>query len=304
MTDPFAGPPGPMPFRLLLDEAMRMTRRHFRAIYPSVAIPLAILVTATSAVQAVFFSRITGGYDPLRSPFLTPQILILSLLVTVVLVLGYSAMQVAALDATAGRPVDMGRAWRFVVQGRVLGTLILWCAASFLSLLCCLLPAVYVIPLLSYVPPVMVEEGRFGFAAFSRSAELTQYNPSRQFTQYPLVKVFVLLFVGLILSYVVQLLVSLPFQIPMYVDMFRGAATGEDMLQRMPRWMWLQVPAQFLSALTGVAVYLYVCFGIALLFNDTRGRKEGTDLRTEIDSMFPGPVPPVPPVPPGGEPWR
>jgi succinate dehydrogenase/fumarate reductase cytochrome b subunit len=232
---------------------------------------------------------------------LYPLLLLLSFLVAAVLVIGYNAMQVAALDATAGRPVSMGRAWRFVFQGRVLGTLFLWLVAAALSLMCCLLPALYVIPLLSYVAPVMVEEGRFGFAAFSRSAELTQYNPGRRFWDYPLVKVFVLLFVGVLISYAVQLAVTVPFQIPMYVDMFRGTATGEEMLQQMSRWMWLQVPAQFLSALVSVAVYLYTCFGIALLFNDTRGRKEGTDLRSEIDAMFPGPVPP--PVPPAGEPW-
>ena len=34
-------PAEPMPFRVLLDEAMKLTRRFFRAIYPSVAIPLA-----------------------------------------------------------------------------------------------------------------------------------------------------------------------------------------------------------------------------------------------------------------------
>jgi hypothetical protein len=301
MTDPYAVRPGPMPFRILLDEAMRMTRQHFRTIYPSVAIPVALLTTATYVVQAQFYSELTGGFDPVGMLRMYPLLLLLSFLVIAVLVIGYNAMQVAALDATAGRPVSMGLAWRFTFQGRVLGTLFLWGAATVLSLMCCLVPALYVVPLLSFVPPAMVEEGRFGFAAFSRSAELAQYNPSRQFANHPMVKIFTLLFVSVILSYAVQLLVTVPFQIPMYVDMFRGTATGEEMLQEMPRWMWLQVPAQFLSSLVSVAVYLYTCFGTALLFNDTRGRKEGTDLRSEIDAMFPGPVPP--PVPPAGEPW-
>ena len=61
----------------------------------------------------------------------------------------------------------------------------------------------------------------------------------------------------------------------------------------MPTWLWLQVPGQFLNALATTAVQLYVCFGIALLFFDARGRKEGSDLRSEIDSMFPGSTPPA-----------
>jgi hypothetical protein len=60
----------------------------------------------------------------------------------------------------------------------------------------------------------------------------------------------------------------------------------------MPTWIWLQTPAQFLNALASTAVHLYVCFGIALLFFDARARKEGSDLRSEIDSVFPGAPPP------------
>jgi hypothetical protein len=63
----------------------------------------------------------------------------------------------------------------------------------------------------------------------------------------------------------------------------------------MGRWIWLQVPAQFLSALARMAIYIYSAFGIALLFADIRGRKEGIDLRPEIDALFP--------MPPSGEPW-
>ena len=41
--------PGPMPFRFLLDEAVWQARRHFRAIYPAIAIPVTILATAVAA---------------------------------------------------------------------------------------------------------------------------------------------------------------------------------------------------------------------------------------------------------------
>lgn len=291
VADPHMGRPGPMPFRLLLDEAIRQARRHFRAIYPSVAIPVAILATSISVAQALWFSRVIRSAGTPPQPW-SPATIVLTLAYLALLIVAYNAMQVAAIDALSGRQVSMKRAWRFTVQGRVLGTLFLWYGATLLSVLCCCFPVLYVGPLLSFVPPVMVDEGGFGTRALSRSAELTRYNPGRRFLENPLVKVFLLMFVGILLSYLVGLLVSLPFQIPMWVDMFRSAARGEEFVQNMPTWMWLQVPGQFLNALATTAVHLYICFGLALLFFDTRGRKEGSDLRSEIDSMFPDPRPP------------
>ena len=53
------------------------------------------------------------------------------------------------------------------------------------------------------------------------------------------------------------------------------------------RWAWLQVPAVVLSALVATAVYLYSSVAMGMLFFDVRDRKEGTDLRSEIDAVFP-----------------
>lgn len=299
MIDAFSGRPGPMPFRLLLDEAIRQARRHFRAMYPAVAIPVALFATAIAVAQAQFFSRLgeTGGIP--GSPFGSPGVLVLTFVYLAIVVVAYNAMQVAAVGALSGQPVEMKRAWRFTLRGRVLGTILVWYLTVAGSLLCCCLPVLYVAPLLSFVPPVMADEARFGFAALSRSAELARHNPERRFLDTPLVKSLAVTFVGLLLSYALSFLVNLPFQVPMWVDMFRSAASGEDVTGRMGLWMWLQVPAQFLSALASSAVYLYVSFGIALLFFDTRGRKEGSDLQSDIESMFP---PAPPPAPPPGEP--
>ncbi|HEX4962586.1 MAG TPA: hypothetical protein VF173_17250 [Thermoanaerobaculia bacterium] len=287
-------PTGPMPFRLLLDEAMRYARRYLRAIWPSVAIPVAIFASAIQVAQALWFARLPELTRNPTNPFAfwNPGVLALGLVYTVVLVIAYFAMQVAAIDALAGRPVSMARAWRFALQWRALGTILMWYACTIASLVCCLVPALYVGPLLSLVPPAMVEEGRFGIPALSRSAELTRYNPSGRLADSPLVKIFLLLLVGLLITYVLAIVVSVPFQIPMWLAMFRQAAAGEDVLHGMQRWVWLQVPAQFLNALASTAVYLYASFGIALMFNDTRGRKEGTDLQASIAAMFPAPAPP------------
>jgi hypothetical protein len=286
-------PPGPMPFRFLLDEAVWQARRHFRAIYPGVAIPVTILATTVATLQALWFSRLQENLGTLGTPFLNPAYLGLILVYSTLLMIAYNTLQVAAFDAAAGRPVDVRRAWLFTLRGRVLGTLILWYAATLISMFCCCLPALAVVPLLVFVPAVMVDEGRFGFQAFARSARLTGYFPRGKWWESPLVKALLLLFVGVLLVYLMSLLVSLPFQVPMYIGMFRKAAAGEDIVQGVSSWVWLQVPAQFLSSLVSTAVYLYVCFGVALLFHDTRGRREGSDLRAEIEALFPdpGPVP-------------
>jgi hypothetical protein len=294
MSDPFAGPPGPRPFRILLDEAMRLSRLHFRSIYWPVAIPIAVVSTLISAAQAFWFSRFV---EDLGRPgaFFSPSVLVVTFASILLMTVAYNAMQVAVVDALSGRPVDMGRAWRFTLQGRALGTLVIWYACTIASFLLCCFPALYVGPLLAFVPQAMIEEGRFGTQALSRSADLTRYNPSRQLGDSPMVKLFLLFLVGIAISYVLSLLVTLPFQIPMWVDMFRQAASGEEaMLERMPFYMWLQVPAQFLNALASTAVYLYLSCGTALLFFDTRGRKEGLDLRTAIDQVFGGPPPSLP----------
>ena len=292
MAEPMVRSPGPMPFRLLLDEAIRQARRHFRALYPWVAVPLAVATTLTAVVQALWISRLTANSGASRMPFWAPQVYLLALVNAGLITIAVMALQVGTIAALTDRPVEMKRAWRFALQGKVLIILLLCGVLEIASVLCCCFPALFVIPLLSFVSPVMAQEGRFGFASISRSAELAMYDPGRGFFERPLVKVLLFLVVGVLLSYILGLLVALPFQIPMWIDMFRSAAAGEDMVQRMPTWLWLQVPAQFLNALVSSAIYLYMCFGISLLYFDTRARKEGADLLGEIDAIFGGPPPP------------
>jgi len=281
--------PGPMPFRFLLDEAVWQARRHFRAIYPAIAIPVTILATTVAVAQAVWFGKLKQDLGGMGTPFLNPGYVGLILVYSALLMVAYSTLQVAALDAVAGRPVDLRRAWRFTLRGRVLGTLVLWYMATLASIFCCCLPALVVAPLLAMVPAVMADEGRFGFQAISRSARLTGYFPPGRWWGSPLVKALLLLTVSMLLIYLTGLLVSLPFQVPLYIGMFRRAAAGEDIAQGVSSLVWLQVPAQFLSSLVNTAIYLYFSCGVALLFHDTRGRREGSDLRAEIESLFPGP---------------
>jgi MFS family permease len=288
-----------MPITLLLDEALRQTRAHFRAIFPAVGLPVALITTVFAVFQAFSIQSLMTGGNPMTMMW-SPQILLSAVALGIFAALAYVAGQVAALDALAGRPVDMKRAWAFAVRPAVWGTCLLSGLIIIISFVLCILPVFYVAPLLSFVVPAMVEEGRFGWKALARSAELARFNPSGGLQESPIVKLLLLMLVTTLLSYVAGIVVALPFQLPMFIDLFRKAMSGqEDVTGVMARWVWLQIPAQFLSALARMAIYIYSAFGTALLYSDVRGRKEGIDLRPEIDALFPASV--APPAP--GEPW-
>lgn len=296
--------PAPMPFRVLIDEAVRYARRYFRSIYPAVAIPVAILAVLASSIQAIWIGNLAGSVDSANPLDMAGGCvgLFVALLLGIAMGFGYTALYVAAIDVLAGRPVDMRRAWIFPFRPAVLGTNILTGLAIMAAFIACILPGFYVLPLLSFVLPVMVTEARYGTDAMSRSAELTKWSPTGRILDSALAKALLLLILMIALSYVLAALVAIPFQLPMYIDMFRNAAAGEEpSLDRMGLYMWLQVPAQLLSALINTALYLYMGFCSAMLFADTRGRKEGTDLKTAFDQVFTSPPPPpVTPYPPPG----
>jgi hypothetical protein len=303
MTEPFR--PAPMPFLVLLDEAMRRVRANLRAILPAVALPVAILTALLQVVQILSLRGLLRGERVGLPLFWTPWVLLMALVLVFVSALAYVAGQVAALDALMGRPIDMGRAWRFAARPAVWGTLFLSGLATFASILLCVVPVLYVAPLLSFTLPAVVEEGVFGGAALSRSADLTRFNPSGRLTESPIVKILVLMLVTTLIGYLAGFVVALPFQAPMFIDIFRHALSGDqDVQAAMSRWLWLQVPGNFLAALVRMAVYLYTAFGLGMLFFDVRGRKEGSDLRSQIDAVFPGPAPDLPlSSAPPREPW-
>ncbi len=303
MSEPVSRLSGPMHIFLLLDEGLRLTRAHIRAIFPAVALPVALISTAAGVVQALDVRSLAKGAAPSPFMFWTPQVFLLAGLLLLLSVVAYVAGQVAALDALAGRPVDMGRAWRLALRPSVWGTLLLSFLAILLAFLCCVLPVFFVAPLLAFAVPVMVEESRSGPGALTRSAELAMFNPSRRLAEHPIVKVLLLMFVTTLISYLAGLLVALPFQLPMFIDAFRRALAGnQDVTSVMARWVWLQIPAQFLSSLARTAIYIYTAFGMALLYADVRGRKEGVDLRPEIDALFPA-APPAAPASAPEAPW-
>jgi hypothetical protein len=296
VTTPAAGPTPlapSLPFRQMLDEAVRQTRRHFRRIYPFVAIPLALMAGLVPLAQGLFFrdafagASSSGTHDIARAMVSMGAFALAMLSFMAVYGLGYGAMFTAATDALAGREISMRRAWALMVRPRVLGTVVLLGLAVTVGFAFCLLPGLYLGLIWAFTVPVMVAESRFGTAALSRSAELARYNPQRQFDSDPRLHVFITVMVGTMLGYMVNLLVQLPFIVIQQIVMMRDLAGGQkpDPGQLMARLTWIQVPTQMLGMLTNTAVHLYICFGLALIFFDLKRRKEGLDIEAAVASL-------------------
>lgn len=277
-----------LPFRVLLDEAVRGARRHFGRIYPAVAIPLALVAATLPLAQLTFLRAVSAPGGTAPSPVAVVQgfglFFAFMLVFVVAYMMGYGALLSAAVDAVAGREVSMSHAWRRMLRPKVFGTFLMSGLAVGLGSLLCLLPGLYLALLFSLTLPVMIDEGRFGARALRRSADLARYNPRRQIDADPRLKVFLIFFVGMLLGYVVNMVVQLPFVVIQQAMMFRDVTAGHrtDPVAMMARMTWLQVPAQMLSMLTGTAIQLYVCFGLSLLFFDVKRRKEGVDLEAAV----------------------
>jgi hypothetical protein len=299
-----AAPPVPMPFQVLLDEAMRRARRHLRTIYLPISVPVAAITAGIAALQAVWLGpEAMSGTDPWQSIARSCSFVLVALPLGVVMGLLYAAMVVAAVDAVAGRGVDIRRALRFVVRPGVLGAQLLVLVCMVGALVCCVVPAFYVVPLLSLALPAMAEEGVTGAAALRRSAELTQHNPQRRWLTSPIVKILALFAVVMIISYLASLVLVMPVTILQWLTLMRKVAAGQDIQRSMSGILWMQVPLRCLSSFVTSAVYLYSSFAIALMFFDLRARREGDDLRRAIAGMTgaaPEPPPPalLPPLAP------
>lgn len=279
----------PIPFRLLIDEAVKITRRHFRSIYFAVAIPIALFSVVSLFAQLKWLhdifqiTRTRAGLAEIFSSFL--PLAGAAMVHMTLLTIGVGAMLAASMDAVAGRPVDMKRRWLFMLRPKVIGTSLLCGLLVLVGFLFCLFPGIYIGLLLSFVIPVMVEENLFGMGAMRRSAQLVRHNPHRRFVEHPMVKVFALGFLGWLLGYVVGVVVQLPLIVVQQIIIFREVAEqgpNLDPSEVFQRTIWLQIPSNVLGVLAYMAINLYMCMCIVHLFHDVRRRKEGADLEAAI----------------------
>jgi len=289
----------PLAFRMLIDEAMKLTRRHFAAIYPSVAIPISALYALFPLVQIRWMRSILGMRDPgavSASTILGGCLALVLTMLTIIAAhtLAQTATIAAGVDVLEGRRVEMGKSWRFVLGPRVLGTLILEWIAVAISFLFCFFPCIYVVLALSLLSPVMAAEEQFGFAGIRRSGQLTRYNPHKSFLTHPKVKIFAFFCIGGMISWAVSFLVQLPFNITQQILTARSIASGQaaDPAALLEKTLWLQIPSTFLGSLATMAVTLYTSFGLVLLYFDLRRRKEGVDLEAAIDRIAGVGIPP------------
>ena len=282
-------PAEPIPFRVLLDEAMKLTRRHFGAIYLSVAVPLAVLAALTVVVQSRFMEGMRGpgaGAAMLSGKGCVTFIASMSL--TLILqVLTSGVLTAAAVDGASSRPVDMKAKWGFILRPASLGTLVLAFLAILAGFICFVIPGVYLMLGMSFIVPVMAAEGRFGSGALGRSWKLVRYNPHKGFLANTSTKIFLLYLVVGLIAYAVGFFIQLPFTAMQGVRMARGIAVGDPAsAQAIYGPIWARIPSAVLGSLASTAVTIYSSFGIVLLYLDVVRRKEGTELAAAIDARF------------------
>jgi hypothetical protein len=281
-------------FRVLLDDAVRLVRLHFRTLFLPIALPVALLSAAVPALQGIWMR--TAMHDPEALgnsiPLMVAFVAAMFLLVVAYL-LGYTAMMAGAVDAAAGREVSVARGLRFAVRPRVLVTLIGAWLAIVVGMVFCCLPGIYLALLLSILVPVMVEEGQWGIGAMGRSMALVAHNPARDLGSDPRVQAFIIVVAGTLLSYGLSLIVQVPFIVAQQVVVLRSVGEGRptDPRVMMDTLIWLQAPGQFTGTLAQMAAQLFLAFALALFYFDLRRRKEGEDLQAAIDRIAGAPTP-------------
>jgi hypothetical protein len=281
----------PLPLRELIDEAIRQLRGNFAALFPAIAIPLAFL---SVPLTFVYFQRFSAFSSFASGNPALPEVLAafggIGLAFTGLMAAHYAAWGaciLATMDAASGRPIDMTKSWLWLFRPRVIGTILLTLLCVLAGSLFCLVPGIYVAFLLSFVAPVMAEEGRFGVAALKRSAELLRFNRRLGLSDNPMVKAFLLAVVAWILASAVSMLVQMPFALVQQIFLIRRASEGEalDPAAMMEEMAWFQVPGAALGSLANAALYLYINLGLALLFLDVRRRREGADLEAVLQEL-------------------
>lgn len=277
-----------IPFRHLIDRVVNVVRPHLRSVFLPIAVPLTIISLSFVPIQTDWMQQMDAEAATLEEALaMLTWVLVLVPLMVAGYVLIYGALSVAAMDAVAGRPIEMRRAWRFIIAPRAFLTLFLVTFLMGLSFLFCLIPALYVVPVLSFVLPVMVAEKRFGMAAIQRSIELAQFNPSRRWATSPWLQIFLLLFVGWVVQQGLTMLVQLPFVVIQQVIVLREAVGGDavEASMALSGFGWLQAAINLLGALIMALTWCYPAFGLAWLYQETRRRREGTDLEQAIDAL-------------------
>jgi hypothetical protein len=277
---------GLMPIGLLVDEAARLTLLHLGTVYR----PFAPVIVLTTALMVAGQQLYLNGLATMTVESAACGTVVLALTVMLLgygaLIVTYVAMGAAAVDAAAGRPVSVSESWRFAKRPAAVGTLIFAGICIFASAMACLVPVLYVGPILSLVIPVMLVEGRFGTAALSRSVELVRYNPSGGAAGSGVLRALLLMVAWWLVASLFAIPAQLPFRIGQMFLMFRDLA-GSDVPvfnQTSLGYVTLELGAAVVGGAASALSSLFVSLGTALFYFDCRRRREGDDLAAEIDA--------------------
>jgi hypothetical protein len=277
-------------FAVLVDEAWRSTRSHFRALFLPFALALAgpaLVLQLFSVLWSLYAMGL--GTDAGADFFCGAALLAAAggLAVAVGYFLVFGSLMVAASQACAGQATSFATAFRAFLRPRLWGTELLAWILIGLGLMACLVPGLFLLALWALRLPVATLEGHGGFSALGRSWELLTHNPSGIVWRHPAPKAFLLIVLGVVLAYAVTMVIELPFSLLSFWLSMREAMAGLEpgaggMLRTV---LWLSVPAGVVAAMAQLAVQLYVNFAVAHLYLDQRRRKEGTDLEEELGRL-------------------
>lgn len=293
-----------LPFRLLIDRVPVLIRRHIKTFFWATALPLLAVGLATAWIQHQWLRQMV---DPATAASANPfgflaTYFLSSIIALCVYALTYMALGVAAVDALAGRPVSLSRAWLFCLRPTVLGTSFVVAVVVAISFGLCCIPGLFVAPLLALLIPVMVQEHLVGVGAISRTIELVRFQGRRGLSESGWAQAFVVLFVGMVLSTAASMVTQGPFAYLQILQAIRDSTAGQPSVPSAGD-LWQQVPIQVLGTLVTVLVWAYWAFGLALLYFETLRRKEAADLERAIDDIVQGPSSPGRPQDrPGAEP--
>lgn len=280
----------PLPFRRLIDKAGALTRQHFKTLFLPIALPLVVMQVVMAAIQVANLPRMGELMVDLSAGDFAAVLPMLrtSCLTGLVVAAMFSLVNTAALSGTAnaaaGRPITLASHWGHALKPRVLATGLLFGFLVGFGYLFLILPGIILGTLWGFAVTVTVEDRLHGFAALARSYRLSGYNPQGTLTSSPRFKLFVLVIVGWVLSIAASLALQAPLQILQQIMTTRDAISAPEEMFASD-WFWLAVPNAALGALGGSAVLLYLSFGVSLLYRDVRQRREGSDLKAELDAL-------------------
>lgn len=277
-----------VPFAQLADRVIRPTLRcYVRLVWP-VVLPLVGLTVLMTGMQSRWLRAIESGtFD---AEF---GVGLIAILFSAFMALGWTALcgwaiSIVAVDLLQGRPISFWGGLRKSFEPKVFLTLALTLILLFFSFVLCMVPSLFVAPLLFVVVPVMICEGRYGVDALQRSYQLVRFNATGRWSDSGFLQASGLLFVGWGISTSIGLVVQLPFMIFQQYYLWNETLSGRqvEVFQLTEELAWVQLPVQIINLFAQMVGWFYWAVGAMVLYLELRRRSEGQDLEAAIPRIL------------------